>query len=245
MPGKSTRRCWRLGRASNMKSMRFQTGIIIFVLAMLVTPPAALAKWVRQLSYSYEYGVVDDVGSEREFVICDVCPPGEGVSAVMKMPVLALRMSGGPSDGGATMAEAGLGESGKQGSGGPVKDSVLPPAYGPSGPCPQVPGEKGVIETIWFELDRAEILPGEMSKINDVAVYLGATPAPVTVRGYTCDLGGNEYNDALALKRARAVAERLRILGVNVSDVLGEGECCYLSEDIREVNRRVEISISK
>ena len=64
---------------------------------------------------------------------------------------------------------------------------------------------------------------------------------PVILTGYTCDLGSQEVNDRLALKRAEAVRKELIPKGIQVEGVAGKGKCCYAAESGEE-NRRVEIT---
>lgn len=68
---------------------------------------------------------------------------------------------------------------------------------------------------------------------------------PLQITGYTCDLGSQQVNDDLAMKRATTVAELLRAHGLRVGAVLGKGKQGYVSSDpaMRHLNRRVEIEI--
>lgn len=66
---------------------------------------------------------------------------------------------------------------------------------------------------------------------------------PPQVTGYTCDLGSQQVNDTLAMKRAKAVGGLLKAHGFRVGAVLGKGKQGYVSRDpaMRHLNRRVEI----
>lgn len=90
------------------------------------------------------------------------------------------------------------------------------------------PEEKTV--TIYFELNSYEISETEKLKLNKVDKC-------ISVAGGTCDLGTNEYNYELGLKRAEAVQNELRNNGVYVNDVRSFGEDDPIS-DTREKNRR-------
>jgi OmpA-OmpF porin, OOP family len=73
----------------------------------------------------------------------------------------------------------------------------------------------------------------------------------LTITGHTCDLGTDEENDELGMRRAEAVAEVLESFGVNHSQMLvrskGEHEALERSqlEDVRIKNRRVEILLRR
>ncbi len=69
---------------------------------------------------------------------------------------------------------------------------------------------------------------------------------PLQVTGYTCDLGAQQVNDALAMERAKAVGGLLKFHGFRVGAVLGKGKQDYVSRDpgMRHLNRRVEIEIT-
>ncbi len=64
--------------------------------------------------------------------------------------------------------------------------------------------------------------------------------SPVSIEGFSCDLGEKSYNDDLALRRAKNVARALKEEGIEVGMVWAEGKCCYVSEE-RRLNRRVEV----
>lgn len=71
----------------------------------------------------------------------------------------------------------------------------------------------------------------------------------ILVNGRTDDLGSKAFNDRLARKRAEAVAEILKRLGVQGDiEIRSQGKCCYTtsnrSEESRAKNRRVDLQIS-
>ena len=65
----------------------------------------------------------------------------------------------------------------------------------------------------------------------------------VDVTGYTCWLGPKKYNQSLALKRAKAVALRLKKAGVTIRSVSGKGKCCYIDRKNPAPNRRAEVTV--
>ena len=68
---------------------------------------------------------------------------------------------------------------------------------------------------------------------------------PLQVIGYTCDIGSQQVNDALAMQRATVVADLLQSHGYRVAVTMGKGKQGYVSSNpaMRHLNRRVEIGI--
>lgn len=101
-------------------------------------------------------------------------------------------------------------------------------------------------EAIGFGFDSALISSEGQAVLDAVGKTLIGVPL-ITVRGYTSTEGDAEYNLALSLRRAQAVAD---VLGRDVRgatlDVHGEGEANPIvvpddTEEKRAQNRRVEI----
>ena len=71
-------------------------------------------------------------------------------------------------------------------------------------------------EPIYYELDSATLKPESRQLLDGVAQTLRRRPeARVTISGHTCELGTTEYNLALGQRRAAAVQDYLRRLGVD------------------------------
>lgn len=102
-----------------------------------------------------------------------------------------------------------------------------------------------IIPPILFGLADATLAEDAKGKILATLPQKVGKKTPLQVRGYTCDLGSQQYNDALALRRAKAVAELLRSHGYKVAAVTGKGRQDYVSQDParRYLNRRAEIGI--
>jgi outer membrane protein OmpA-like peptidoglycan-associated protein len=96
---------------------------------------------------------------------------------------------------------------------------------------------------VQFDLNDSTLKPEEQQKLKDKIIQpLKKIKNPIIhVHGYTCELGTKEYNDKLALNRAKEVAKFLESNGVKPEMVMGEGKCCYISDDL-PVNRRAEIT---
>jgi outer membrane protein OmpA-like peptidoglycan-associated protein len=89
-------------------------------------------------------------------------------------------------------------------------------------------------EVIYFDFDSARIRESEKKKLDGLRFDGGK----YTITGYTCDIGSKEYNDRLALRRARAVRDYLKVDAA----VEGKGKCCYISKE-RSKNRRAEVTV--
>ena len=96
---------------------------------------------------------------------------------------------------------------------------------------------------VHFEFNSAEVSPEEVNRLKERSHDLKSSGA-IEVLGYTCEIGSKEYNDDLAMKRAKAVARILEGMGLTDIRVKAEGKCCYVSDDNAK-NRRVEITCIK
>lgn len=100
---------------------------------------------------------------------------------------------------------------------------------------------------IWFRLDDATPILQPEDILEQIAEILVRHPEQkIQVNGHACELGRTTYNQRLALKRAKAVAEQLRKLGVKEEQMivrsLGEDEPFrYNSKHQLHKDRRVEI----
>jgi len=104
----------------------------------------------------------------------------------------------------------------------------------------------GLVPPILFQLASATVpVEAEAVIIPRLEKEIAAT-TPLQVTGFTCDLGPQNVNDDLALRRARAVADLLEPYGYSVPVVTGKGKRDYVSTDPakRYLNRRVEISVA-
>lgn len=96
---------------------------------------------------------------------------------------------------------------------------------------------------VQFDLNDFTLKPEEQQKLKDKIIQLLKSIASpiIHVHGYTCELGTKEYNDKLAMNRAKEVANFLESSGVKPVMVMGEGKCCYISDDL-PANRRADIT---
>lgn len=106
---------------------------------------------------------------------------------------------------------------------------------------------------ILFEF-RSDDLTGDGRKAADIlaAAMIQLAPDRIVVTGHTDKVGGDEFNMALSLKRARRVADHLKANGVKAAiEVVGKGkteprklsaDAGYTEQQIDDLNRRVEFS---
>lgn len=100
---------------------------------------------------------------------------------------------------------------------------------------------------IWFRLDDSTPILQPEDILEQIADILKRHPEQkIQVNGHACELGRKTYNQRLALKRAKAVADQLRKLGVKDEQMivrsLGEDEPFrYNSKHQLHKDRRVEI----
>ncbi|MBN8750065.1 Photosystem I P700 chlorophyll a apoprotein A2 [Xylophilus ampelinus] len=108
---------------------------------------------------------------------------------------------------------------------------------------------------VLFDFDQAELRPDAQASLAKAAELLRSyADAPIAVRGHTDAKGSEAYNDALSLRRAQAVAERLRTAaggrtiateGLGKRRPMAPNQHADGSDDPegRQRNRRVEIVI--
>ena len=107
---------------------------------------------------------------------------------------------------------------------------------------------KAVLEGIFFETGKAIIMEESNPALAQIAIYLNENPEfYYYVVGHTDDTGNFEENLSLSEKRANAVIEALKAIGVNVSRLNGHGvgplspSATNQTEIGKSKNRRVEL----
>jgi len=181
----------------------------------LILPLAAHAAEIRQRPFSYSL----DAGTAKQddqFVVCSDCPDHRLTLLPVK-PKLAVRLSD------------------------------------PAKPEPQVSLETkpvqssthGAIETdirlttVQFDFDSERLSGHERLRFDRLLAGL-SKQSTFGLKGYTCTIGTDDYNERLSIRRANHVAGIMKSNGFNVVTVEGNGKCCPVSTDKR-LNRRVEI----
>ena len=111
-------------------------------------------------------------------------------------------------------------------------------------------GAKVVLENIYFEVDKATLMPDSYQQLNQVAAFMENNEAiRMEISGHTDNTGSQSYNTKLSERRAKAVVDYLTGHGINASRLEWKGYA--FSQPIapndtaagREKNRRVEFKI--
>ena len=109
--------------------------------------------------------------------------------------------------------------------------------------------ERGVLPTVYFDFDRSAIKKSEQPKLQQAASWLAANPGKSILLEGHCDWRGTaEYNLALGDRRAQAVKEYLKTIGVDPSrlETLSKGDLGAeekASEAQMAKDRRVELVV--
>lgn len=130
-----------------------------------------------------------------------------------------------------------------------VQQAPHKPAAPASDLPPMVPEE--AMYLVFFNWDKADLLPGAMSVLDAVAAEIKKNPPQqITVTGHADTSGDKAYNERLAFKRANAARDALVQRGVSADLMVvqskGETELLVPTPDnVREpANRRVNISFN-
>lgn len=95
--------------------------------------------------------------------------------------------------------------------------------------------KSSLLEIINFKFNSAVLSDNAKEQLDVIA----STSRPVKVKGYTCSIGPEEYNQKLSLKRAHAVSHYLVRKGASIYELKGLGESTEFKS--KQKNRRVEI----
>ena len=214
----------------------------LFLASLLSLPCVAHATGIYQTHYGYSFETITCV-PRLAFVICDDgCTAGPPLMRGPKAVTLSARVSQGDT------GERNLpGMSSPASSTMKVETSQQPIAHEKPEPPPPRQGWALKRTSVLFALDSFTIEASQEAKLSAfVAEAKDRKDIFVSIEGYTCDLGSQAHNDALARKRAETVASYIEKAGIHPARVTGAGKCCYTTEDPsrRSLNRRVEITVS-
>ena len=101
--------------------------------------------------------------------------------------------------------------------------------------------------SVLFYFDSTELREGQMAKIEEFIKKIPLNyQGEILIEGYTCDIGEEEYNKNLSLKRANAIADLLREKGYQNTKVIPYGESAYPAQKnpARYQYRKVDISVN-
>ncbi len=106
------------------------------------------------------------------------------------------------------------------------------------------------IEAVHFAIDKAELLPTAMPKLQEILDSIHHLhPQTVVVEGHTDSTAGLDYNQALSIRRAESVKAYLVNAGIDAAIIRieGHGETQPISSNAtktgRQQNRRVEVTL--
>ena len=111
-------------------------------------------------------------------------------------------------------------------------------------------GKSLVLDDIYFEHDKAELLPTSFSSLNDLLMVLEKrSEIRIELSGHTSSIGSYDHNLKLGLRRAKAVKKFLVLNGIEESRILAKGYgpdqpiADNATEDGQRLNRRVEFKV--
>lgn len=112
------------------------------------------------------------------------------------------------------------------------------------------PGEIVVLQNVYFEFDKSELLTESYPELNKLVNYLHKNPEiHIEISGHTDNIGTVEYNQQLSEARAKAVVDYLTGKGIesNRLSYKGYGSSQPIAdnstEEGRAKNRRVELVV--
>ncbi len=114
--------------------------------------------------------------------------------------------------------------------------------------------DRGMVLTlgdVLFDTGRAELKPGAMRTIDQLATFMRENPErTVAIEGYTDSIGSDSFNQTLSERRAESVRSALILRGIDMRRISarGFGEASPVATNDtaagRQQNRRVEVVIS-
>lgn len=181
----------------------------------LILPLATHAAEIRQRPFSYPLDAAA-AKQDDQFVVCSGCPD-QKLTLLPVKPMLAMRLS----------------EPAK-----PEPQVALETKHAESTRSVALVTEKQ-IATVLFDFDRERLSSHERLRFDGLLAGLSKR-STFGLKGYTCTIGTDDYNERLSIRRANHVAGIMKSNGFNVVTVEGKGKCCPISTD-KHLNRRVEI----
>jgi OOP family OmpA-OmpF porin len=132
----------------------------------------------------------------------------------------------------------------------PLAEEEAPPPPPPAPPPAPIVKQKIVLHGVNFDFDEATIRPDAAAILQEAARILREeVDVDVAVDGHTDAMGTDAYNQRLSERRAQAVADYLKRLGIGPSRLRpqGYGESRPVAdndtEEGRAQNRRVELNV--
>lgn len=113
-------------------------------------------------------------------------------------------------------------------------------------------GQVSVSEQLLFEFNKAEIVVSELEKLDNLilsSIKQSEKITKITITGHTDNFGSDSYNETLSNNRAKAVVDRIILLGISPEVIVyqGFGESNLLvskgDKTVQKENRRVQIDL--
>ena len=94
-----------------------------------------------------------------------------------------------------------------------------------------------LVKKVFFQFDSVDIQSDYFTELNDIAGQLDASPeTSALIIGYSDNIGDDEYNLALSMKRARAVVSYLARQDISTDRLSMDGRGVHSSEEQSESN---------
>lgn len=198
-----------------MTNLNFKLLTALAAIASL--PSVALAAdRIRSEAYVYDMEIAKDAQFSDPFVICSKCPDGK-LTPTPAPVQLAMKFSD-------VLPLTNTDEKTEEGEKTSIQnEDKKKPMKGPT-----------LIGSVYFDFDSSQIRFSEKKVIGGVG-----EGGRLSIKGYTCIVGGDKYNLLLSKKRAEAVAGILKKNGIKSMDVQGLGKSSENKE--KRLNRRVDI----
>lgn len=178
----------------------------IFVALILSVPLTSVAADLRVGLTRYDGGAAAYAVNQNQHLICDNCPSVPALVPAPPRPAIRYEVP---------LEVSPANQS-------PVLMTELPHEGDAEDAAAAKAAPKGL--TVFFAFDKAVLSLDEKKRIR-AALAAGLDPSVVVrVDGYTCRIGSESYNRKLSARRAKAVANYLRSLGVKVATAEGLGK---------------------
>ena len=106
------------------------------------------------------------------------------------------------------------------------------------------------VNNVFFDFDKYDLKPESNRELDRLVLFLQTNPSlTIQIGAHTDDIGSDEYNMTLSLKRAKAVVDYLTVHGIQLGrlDAKGYGKSRPVvpntSDENRGLNRRVEFHL--
>jgi outer membrane protein OmpA-like peptidoglycan-associated protein len=202
-----------------------------FIVGITVLLPAAVfASSLRSAAVRYDGGAATYQAAGSQHVICDDCPARNNLApAPVTVPP---PQSSAPER---LIVEGII----------PTPFTLMPAHASAVKVLPALQASHvSPLVTVYFTINSTRLAAVEKRRLREAVAAGIDSDVIVRVEGHTCRIGKTAYNRKLSVRRARAVSDYLKSLGVPVSEVVGLGKSKPLAGPLSK-NRRAEIIIKE